>query len=612
VWKKIGDVRTGAKILAALLSAVLALHAQEGVFTASLDRSTVGVGEQFVVTFTLSGSDISGASNFRQPDFGQFVVLSGPNSSQSFQFINGRSSASISYSFTLYARQTGTYTLGSASIEYKGKTLKTDPIRVEVVQGKPQAPQAKADQQQPLNLDDKVFVRVIPDKQRARQGEQITLTYKLYWNVGITSYDIVKAPTYEGFWTEDFDLPKQPPVVSEEYQGKRYQTATIKKTALFATQSGKLRVEPIQLRCPVQIPARRRSNDPFDMFFNDPFFNRMQTVDFEFKSNLLTITVDPLPPSPAGFSGAIGKFSFSASMDRKEAKAGDALTLKLTVVGVGNVKLFSMPKPNLPADLEAYEPKISEEITRDGGVIRGKKTAEYVMIPRNQGQRTIEPMSFVYYDLAKGEYVTQRSQKFDLTILPGKEFAGSASAASKEDIRLLGEDIRFMKLTSEEFRRPDESPFTKGWFLVGLILPPIVFVGALLYRKRMEKIYGDMPRLLFQRAGREATQRLRQASILLAQGNTESYHGEISRALLDYLEHKLQIPKASMSTDEAIQRLQQRGVPQDVIQQLRTCIERAEFARFAPATDTQTARRDLLDTARQAINGIEESLNGRR
>ncbi|HLF19294.1 MAG TPA: BatD family protein, partial [Bacteroidota bacterium] len=381
--------------------------------------------------------------------------------------------------------------------------------------------------------------------------------------------------------------------------------------ALFATQSGKLKVEPIQLRCPVQVPARRKSNDPFDMFYNDPFFNRMQTVDYEFKSNALTFTVDPIPPPPAGFTGAVGSFVFAASVDKKDGKAGDAITLRLTVSGKGNVKLVSMPKPSLPADLEAYEPKISEEISRDGGIIRGKKTAEYVMIPRNPGQRVIEPMSFVYYDLGRNAYVAQRSPKFELNISPGKDFLSSGAALAKEDVRILGEDIRFLKLSPGDLRRIDEPSANSSWFYAGMLLPPLMFVGALVYRKRMEKIYGNMPRLLFQRAGHEATKRLRQASRLLAEGNAESYHSEISKALMDYLEHKLQISKASLSADEAIARLQKRGVSAEVVQHMRHCMERAEFARFAPGADSRTARKDLLDAAKGVINSVEESLNGK-
>jgi len=175
---------------------------------------------------------------------------------------------------------------------------------------------------------------------------------------------------------------------------------------------------------------------------------------------------------------------------------------------------------------------------------------------------------------------------------------------------MLGEDIRFLKLSSGEFRNRKSSAGSV-WFFGAMALPPMMFVGALLYRKRMEKIYGDMPRLLFQRAGSEAAKRLKNASTLLAQGNTESYHSEVSRALTGYLVHKLQIPPASFSTDEAVMKLEQRGVSAETMAALRACMERAEFARFAPGADSKTARQDLLQTAKHVINQIEGSLSGK-
>ena len=261
--------------------------------------------------------------------------------------------------------------------------------------------------------------------------------------------------------------------------------------------------------------------------------------------------------------------------------------------------------------MESYEPKISEEISRDGGIIRGKKTAEYLLIPRNAGQRTLEPMQFVYFDLDKKEYITLRSQKFEFTITPGKDFSSSGiSIASKEDVLMLGEDIRFLKLSIGDLQSADETK--SSWsFMFGIILPPFAFVGAWFYRKRKEKIYGDMPRLLFKTAGREASRRLKKARALLEQGNTESYHAEILRALLVYLEHKLRTSKAKFVMEEAVAQLRQNGVKEDDIQSLKTCMERAEFVRYAPGSDTTDVRKELLDMAANAINNIEQSFGKR-
>jgi hypothetical protein len=593
-------------IVFALCTMPLAL-AQNATFVASVDRTTLGAGERFEVSFTVSGPDVNAIKNFRPPDWGQLVVLSGPNQSTSVQMINGSVSGSQTYSYYLYARQPGKYTIGAASIEYGGTTLRTQPLHLDVVKGQVQASSGQGSQP----VGDNLFIRATSDRQRVKRGEQVTITYKLYTRIGVSGYDLAKAPVYLGFWSEEIEQPSQPPVTTEMYEGKQYRVATIRKTALFPTQTGKLTVSPLEVRCAVQLQSQRRTNDPFDSFFNDPFFSRMQTVEQNFKSNALTTSVDPLPGSaPTGFSGAVGNFVFSASLDKKEVAAGDPLTLRLMVSGAGNIKLLTLPKPTLPTDFEAYEPKISDEIRRDGGIIKGKKVAEYLIIPRNPGQRAIEPVSFSYFDVERNSYSTLRSPRFEITVTPGKELVGGATIAAKSDIRLLGEDIRYLKLSPGELRPLNESPFGGAWFAMVLFTPPILFVGTLLYRKRQEKLSGNIQRLRFAKASKEATRRLKQAKKLLSQGNTESYHAEISRALMGYLEDKLHIERASLSLDEAVTLLAQRGVGEETTEALKSCIDRAEFARFAPASDTEEARAGLLETAAGVINNIDKSFRG--
>jgi hypothetical protein len=585
-------------------------HAQDGTFTAAADPARVAAGEQFQVTFTFSGSDVNSVRNLKAPDFSQFVVISGPNQASNMQWINGQMSASIAYSYILYARQAGKVTIGAASIEYKGKTLKSESISIEVSQGKPKQQQQAG--QSTTDVGDNLLVKAFADKQRVRLGEQLIVTFKVYWRVSLARYELEKAPAFDGFWGEDFEMPKQPNQTNETLNGKQYRSVTIKRTALFATQAGTLKIAPLEIRCAVQVQSKRHGNDPFDQFFNDPFFQQVQTINLDIKSNPITITVDPIPAnSPSGFSGAIGRFTFNASVDKHTVKAGDPITMKVIISGSGNIRLVTLPKPQLPADIESYEPKISEDISRDGGIIHGKKTAEYLLIPRNAGQRVIEPVRFVYFDLEKKDYVTLHSPRFEFTIEPGKEFSGNnVSIIAKEDVRMLGQDIRFLKLSMGTLQQKKE-PGSSGWFMLGMLLPPFIFAGAWFFRKRMEKIYGDMPRLLFETAGREASSRLKKARALLEQGNTESYHAEILKALTEYLEHKLRIAKAHFIMDMAVQQLSKHGVKEEVIHSLKICMERAEYARYAPGSDTMEARKELLDGAAAAINGIEQNFSKR-
>lgn len=594
-------------VIAALFLTRTPGFGQDPVFTAAVDRNPVGATEQFQVTFTLSGADVNSARNFKAPDFGQLVVLTGPSSSTNIQIVNGQISGSLTYAYSVYARTPGNYTIGPATVEYRGTTLRTQPLQVDVTQTPPQRQQPNTAQQESQEIGDNLFIRAIADKQRVKQGEQVTITYKLYTRVQVSGYDLSKAPVYQGFWAEEIEQPRQPAVTNEMHEGKQYRVATIRKTALFPTQSGKLTVAPLEVRCAVQL-QRRRTNDPFDAFFNDPFFSRLQNVEQNFSSNPLTITVDPLPGNPpAGFTGAVGRFTMNTTVDKNEVKTGDPITLKITVSGSGNVKLLTLPKPVLPADMEAYEPKVSEEITREGGIIRGRKVAEYLLIPRNAGERFVEPVTFTYFDLERNRYTSLQSQRFAFSITPGKDGGGGATTASKNDIRLLGEDIRFIKLSAGELRDLDRSPFSGGVVVLGLFLPPLLFLGAFVYRKRLDKISGNVRKLRFEKAGKEASKRLKQARKLLAQGNTESYHAEVARALTGYLEDKLHIPKASFTIDLALNALERGGVSSGIVTAVKTSLERAEFARFAPSADSASARQELLDGAAQAINAIEKT-----
>lgn len=584
--------------------------AQNATFVASADRTTVGAGEQFEVSFTVSASDVSGAKNFKPPILAPFTVLSGPNQSTNMQFVNGQMSGSVSFTYYLYTRQTGKFTIAPATIEYKGTTLKSQPLLIEVAQSKPQAQGKEPDNTQ--DVANNLYIRALADRQHVRQGEPVTVTYKLYTRLQVSGYDIAKAPVYQGFWAEEVEQAKQPVVTTETVDGKQFRVATIRKTALFPTQSGKLTISPLEVRCAFQLASRKKTTDPFDSFFNDPFFSRTQTVEEDFRSNPLSVSVDPLPGSPpAGFTGAVGHFSFTATVDKKEVKTGDPITLKLTISGAGNVKLLTPPKPELPADFEAYDPKISEDVIRDGGVIRGNKTAEYLIIPRNAGDRAIEPIAFSYFDLDRNTYNTLHSPRFDFKVIPGKDMSAGAAIASKSDIQLLGEDIRFLKLSLGELHNVDEPLFSSSLLLACIVLPPFVFFAAFGYRKRQDKLSGNVDQLKFAKAGREASKRFKGARRLLLQGNTESYHAEVSKAIFGYLEDKLHISKAALTMDEAARLLDRRGVTAETIESLRACIERAEFARFAPASDTQEARTEILDAATAIINTLEKSLRRR-
>jgi len=294
------------------------LFAQE--FTATVDKTVVGQYDRFQVYFTFNGSDVNGVQNFRPPSFQNFKVLSGPNQSTQMQFINGKVSGSLTFSYILQPSDIGSFTIGAASVTFGGKSYSTSLVNIKVEKGTPQQKAESNGGYSDAELDKNVFIVAQANKSRVMLGEQITVTYKLYTKLNIASPQINKLPQYQGFWAEEMDPTRTINFTVEMYKGERYRAAEIKQVALFPTKTGVLNVTPFELNVPVIVKKKRTGNDVFDEFFNDSFFGRTETVQHLTKSNTLKVTVDPLPSSnvPSSFNGAVGNFNFKAEIDKNK------------------------------------------------------------------------------------------------------------------------------------------------------------------------------------------------------------------------------------------------------------------------------------------------------
>ncbi|MBI4535029.1 MAG: protein BatD, partial [Ignavibacteriae bacterium] len=329
------------------------LNAQDISFEASVDRNTVALGEQFTLRLVLTNAGMSGGKNLKLPDLNNFHIMGGPNQSTSMQFINGVVTSSVSYTYTLQSKDVGKFAIGPASIEAGGKVYATNPVTIEVVKGssrpQQQPPTAKSDVG--ANIGDNLFLRATVDKSHVIQGEQINLTFKLYTRVSVSNYTVSKNPAFTGFWGEDVETPKNVALSNETVDGRQYRVGIIKRVALFPTQSGTLEISPMEVQTTVQIQDARPS-DPFDAFFRDPFG---RNVNYAVKSNAIKIKVDPLPAgAPLGFRGAVGRFTMSTTVDKKTGKTNEPISLKVSLSGVGNIKLLESPQVELPADFEQY------------------------------------------------------------------------------------------------------------------------------------------------------------------------------------------------------------------------------------------------------------------
>jgi len=589
------------------------LYAQDVTFSAVVSKNPVALGDQFELTFALTNAGMGGGKNLKVPDLSKFRVISGPNQSSSMQIINGSVSSSITYSYVLQPKDLGKFTIGSATIESGGKMYRTEPMTIEVVKGAPRAQkqQPRASDDPSSQIGENLFLKAVVDKTHVIQGEQINLTFKLYTRVNVQNYSIEKNPSLTGFWGEESENPKNVSLTTETVNGTQYRVGVIRRMDLFPTQSGVLEISPMEVQTIVQVQDRR-FYDPLESFFRDPFG---RTVNYVVKSEPLKITVDPLPSgSPAGFKGAVGRFSMTAKVDKLTTKTNDPVSLKVTIAGTGNIRLLESPPVELPVDFEQFSPKITENVGRQGGLLSGSKTFEYLLIPRYPGTKTIKPIFFSYFDLSKRQYVTLSSQQIDLVVEPGLSSSTGApiAMAQREGVQVLSQDIRFIKVADLSLSRRGERLYTSPVFILAGLLPVLGFAGVVLYVRRREAAQSDVVGYRNRKAIRVAQRGLRQAERLLTKPDQKlPFYSELARAMWKYLGDKLNIQQAEMSVERTLEQLADRGVDGEVASSLKSLLEICEMARFAPTSLEESAMRKTYEEAKRIIVGLEKTLKSR-
>lgn len=582
-------------------------NAQE--LSASVNETTVADNERFQVTFTFSGKSINNLSKFSPPSFENFLILSGPNQSTSIQIINGAQSAQLSYTFVVQPKSLGNFTIGSASIMQDGNTYKSEPIKISVVKGqnKPKQQQNNDSQISDSEISKNLYIRANVDKTRAFKGEQITIVYKLYTRLSIASQmGVNKLPQYQNFWAEELETSNNINFSTEVINGKQFRVGVLKRVALFPTQTGTLEVTPLELTVPIQIQKQRNGKSIWDDFFGDPF-GRSEIYEYDAKSNVVKIQVDPLPTGqPDSFKGAVGDFNFDAKLNTTTVKSNEPITLKIDISGTGNIKLLELPEVKLPNGFEKYEPKVNEQINRSG-TISGSKSAEYLLVPRVVGVREIPPVEFSYFNPDTKKYVTLKSESFSIDIKPGDKQA-PIEIAGKEDIKELGTDIRFIKTSFDDIEKREDYFFNSTGLVIASILPFIFAVGIIGWKRKHDKLHGNVVLLRYQRAQKIAKNRLKSAMKLMENKNHTAFYTELSTALFGYLEDKLHIPKSEFTIERASADLRKLKVSDELISNLKTGAEKCEFVRFAPGAENSAAMQDMYDEIAEVIINIEKNI----
>ena len=569
-------------------------------------KKQVVVGERFQVVFESNAE----GRNFQAPSFEGFNVVGGPftSTSSSIQVVNGSVTRStrISYTFAVQATREGTFRIGAASLTVDGNKVSSEPFEVKVLPddgsyaasggGGASSSQGQAQQttSDPQVSGKDLFLRCIPSKKSVSVGEQVVLTYKLYTKVPVSSVSVSKMPSYAGFWTKDISDNSGKLKQSSEYvNGIEYTTAEIQKVIIVPQRSGNLTIDPMTMECIAQIRTERssrRSMDPFEAFFNDPFFsNNITNVQKELSSQSLSIDVKALPENgkPDSFAGAVGNYKLTSSIDKEELSTNEAVTITFTVSGSGNIELLQMPEPVFPPDFEVYDPKISTNVDATSQGMTGTKKAEYLAIPRRAGSFSIQPVEFTFFNPSTGTYQTLLSEPYELSVRKGKDSDGDGGgvyASNQEDIKYLGSDVRHIMNDGAKLKPKHSGFFASSVYFAILLGLLVVFIALLFILKKRAEMAKDTAANRNRKADKVARGRLKNAYQHLKAKDQEKFYVEMSQALWGYIADKLGIERSKLSMDTVSETMRANNVPDELTQQFVDTLNSCEFARFAPGS----------------------------
>lgn len=572
-------------------------------------------GDQVRLVFTVNSQDIK---DFRAPSIKGFDVLMGPSRSQqsSIQIINGKrtSNSSTAFTYILLAGSPGTYTIPAASVEVNGEKVFSNAISIKVLpqdqnsgnSGNNGGGSASSSRSQAagsrISAND-LFITATASKTTVHEQEAILLTYKVYTVVNLRQLR-GDMPDLKGFHTQEVDLPQQKKFTLEHYKGRNYNTTVWSQYVLFPQQTGKLEVPSITFDG--VIAQQTVSDDPFDAFFNGGGYVEVKK---KITTPKVVINVQPLPSKPAGFAGAVGEFKLTSSINATDVKTNDAVTIKLTLSGTGNMKLIGTPEVKFPQDFEIYDPKVTDDYKLTNSGLTGTKTFEYLAIPRHAGNFTIPAVEFTYFDLKSNSYKTLKTEAYNLKVAKGQGNADQVISdfTNKESVKMLGKDIRFIKLGDSSLRPKGDFFFgTVGYYLCYLIPLLLFVVFAVIYRQKALD-NANVAKVKTKKANKVATRRMKLAGKLLAENKKNEFYDEVLKALWGYISDKLSIPVSQLSKDNIEAELTNYGVQEALIAEFIGVLNECEYARYAPGNENE-AMDKVYSASVEVISKMENSI----
>ncbi len=602
-----------------MCASVLSLAAQKLVGAAP---TLVETGTNFRLTYTIDTHDVS---DFRAGDIPSGLeVLSGPyaSSQSSFQMVNGKTSSSqtVTYTYVLYASAKGVYNIPPAQITANGKRIKSNTLSITVDGDAPGNQQGGGQSggrngqrggQQPkvgnagstITSSD-LFITTSASKTKVYEQEAILLTYKVYTRVGLNNVSN-EAPDLHGFHVQEITLPQQRSLKMEMYKGQAYNTVVWRQYVVFPQRTGDIQIGSVPFEA--YVVQRDHTVDPFEAFFNggSGYIEVKKTV----VAPAVTIHVDSLPARPANFSGGVGTFNISATLDKTEVKANEPINLRVVVSGTGNLKLIKEPIVAYPKDFDKYDAKLTDKTKLVANGLEGSMIYDILLVPRHQGKFEIPEIEFVYFDTKKGKYETAKTNGFTINVAKG-EGGSHKEEYNKEDIKQLNKDIRHIKTGDAEIKPTDSFFFasTSYWVILAVLI--LLFISLFVIFRKRAISNADITGMKGKKANKVATRRLKIAAKLMKASDHKHFYDEVLRALWGYVGDKLNIHVAQLTRENISQRLAERDVDENTINLFISALDECEFERYAPG-DMAGNMNKTFEAAMTAITTIEHTMKNK-
>ena len=571
----------------------ISLVAQEATLKAKVSKNKLGVNQRLRIEFSI---DKQGGDNFSPPNFTNFKVVGGPSQSVSQSWINGKVTFSQSYTYIIQPKRKGAFSIASASIKIGGKFIKSEPVKVIVLDAieipkNPNDPNYVA--QQNIHLVAEI------SKANPYVGEGIYVEYRLYVSENVSVYDtsISEAPKYNGFWNQDIKVNGFP-VKMGKYNGENYRYIVLQKALLIPTKTGKLSIDPMRMDIVIGVPSGRAD------FFGNAITKNIRR-EFASTKKIIRPKSLPLEGKPANFAGAVGDFDFSVALSKDILKANETSQVQIKISGKGNLKLFELPTVETPAELEMYQPERKERVRVNASGISGAVTDTYTVVPLYKGKYKIPSISFSYFNPKEKKYKTIATEDFFVDVQEGKELITvDTSSVRKQEVVSTGKNFRYIATKTNFIAAKKIDFFKSNLFYVLFLLPLIAIPIGVFIGKKNEERSNDILGNKTRKAEKLAKKYLSKAQKQL--GKKEAFYEALERALHNYLKAKLGIETSEISKERITEILENKKIAPTTIHQFIEVLKSSDFARYTPFTATQM--NEEFERAKTVIVQLDKQL----